>query len=234
MHQKLKFNVSVKKLNEWQPIIATEYIGTFYMVYIKLCENIQGKDQNTSVKCKFYIQNYRGSIKMGLGDVNNIVLKPENRKKEGFDYTLEIPVIPFHHCNETEEEKNLVFPLGIKPGNTIFETEIIHQELPKSIFNTDNLQNSKFIHPLYCFREGDNMNHIYYKKNISERNNEGKNVQSSEITGGFYDKKPLNNTQTSTEITVKQKDTRNFNETEIGFGAKHSPTCDAKRTDIIW
>ena len=176
------------------------------MLYIKILE-IElsgGSSISKDIKCQFYLQNYRGPIKMGLGDMRELEVVPVNFNTKGFNYIIHVPVTPFHNNNKSTI-RTLTFQDGFNPNITIFETEIKYGKLPSDIFNSKDLVNSRFIHPLYCFREGDNMQHIYYKKNKED---------SHDIFGGNFDETPIP-------------------EAQGGWGTILSPTCDAKRTDVI-
>ena len=227
MHQNLKFNLSLTKKQKWQPIMATEYIGTFYMIYIKINDLIIDSNENIiGLKSQFYLQNYRGAIKMGLNIGNSknsgnnetkIYSIPRDFEKDGVHYEVPLSVTPFHNCDESAEIA-IIFDNGIEINKTIFEVEVVYSELPQEIFNPSELDKSRYIHPLYCFREGDNMQHIYYKKNIGD---------VSEVYGGYYDERKMEDSDTSAKIRIHENSTPSFS------GSKFSPTCDAKRTDII-
>jgi len=267
-HENLKFNLNIRKNRElrknedwlWQPILATEYMGTFFMVYISInkVENVtvindRGKKQTiTSVNCKFRIQNFRGSIKMGFpkGAQPNVIEEIDRNcklqencfcKNKGYHYTIELPIKPFESRDILDSEPTLTFPNGFFGGKTIFETEPIYQDIDKSIFDPENPNDSKFIHPLYMFREGDNIQHIYYKKNevpILEKTPENeceKLVIKDELIGGPYDCNILKETHfDKNTIDIQVSTVKKVNcKGPHGIGTNGSPTCDAKRTEVF-
>ncbi|MCK8521972.1 hypothetical protein M0D21_10365 [Aquimarina sp. D1M17] len=218
MHENLRFNLKPKKLNEWQPIIATEYIGTFYMIYIKFLEELkQSNNGDYHVNCKFHLQNFRGAITMGIDYEYSDLLKAK-KTSVPFDYMLKIPVSPFLKNSENEDDYptiKMTFSEGlinkeINGHPFKLETEIMYRNLPKCLFNPYNIKESAFLHPLYLFREGENIQHIYYNKNTD---------QGVQVTGGKYD--------------VNRASNNNNSQNPTHFGTNGSPTCDAKISEII-
>ncbi|WP_103070794.1 hypothetical protein [Aquimarina sediminis] len=208
MHENLRFNLKLEKLNDWQPVIATEYIGTFYMVYIRFISTIKEHSGGEhSAKCQFYLQNYRGPITFGLDHSKKDDFAAHKLSDDMFDYRLNIPISIFEKNPDPDQAKefegipvvNLVFTSGLYEKNTI-ETEVIYRDPPSNIFNPHDLKNSKFLHPLYQFREGENIQHIHYKKYLKD----------------------------GTSVAIRSK-----YDPKEGYGTIGSPTCDAKISEII-
>ncbi|UOY05378.1 hypothetical protein L0P88_15640 [Muricauda sp. SCSIO 64092] len=230
MHENLRFNIKPSKINDWQPILATEYIGTFYMIYIKFLEEPQKIEDTWVAPCQFFLQNWRGSITMGLycgeNECKNVekYLKTEiglaNTEALGYSFRIHVSVKPFY--NENQESPIIQLNFGNEFGERIkFETEVDYYDPPKDIFDPDDVSSSKFLHPLFLFREGDNIQHVYYRKDDED-------TDTSVTTGGNYDRYRVNVIE-GRPVNLSEKG----NKPGLFLGTKNSPTCDAKRSEII-
>ncbi|RNC86756.1 MAG: hypothetical protein ED556_04870 [Winogradskyella sp.] len=156
-HQQLKFPVNPKDCDVWQPIFGGQHHGTFYMIYIKIHKHefIESDKLPYVYTCDFKLQNYRGSITMGLDKVqyNTYEQKVEELENEGLILHIKIDVKPFLKNDEI---------LGTKVAmkREISDKQVavtqINLKNPKlELFNPEDLDSSLYINPHTHFRDGD-------------------------------------------------------------------------------
>lgn len=70
-HEELKFKISAKANNTWQPIYGGQEYGTFFMIYMRITnyeviteDGVEGKSHIYT--CDYRIQNFVGAVTLGL------------------------------------------------------------------------------------------------------------------------------------------------------------------------
>jgi hypothetical protein len=197
------------------------------MVYIKFLEVPDKKEgsDNYTAACKFWLQNYRGPITMGLYpkehdrdtfgfNLDDFFFVKDSQEEEDISFNLFISVKPFYKNDESDKVVIDFGPTLVK--GTKFETEIQYLEPPKEIFDPTDLDNSQYLHPLFLFREGDNIQHTYYRKDLPHN--------KSFMIEARYDPKKIDGTLKPAQPLA----TRPPMLMTLG-----SPTCDAKRSEIV-
>jgi len=153
-HENLKFPLSISRTREWQPILASQDFGTFYVVYIKI--NSSGSRinevENTEYyyNCDFKIQNFVGAVTMGLTGTPdiNIAAYPDY---SNLDITINIA--PFNtNFDITNRELILENPIE---KDMIIQTVYGVDKVPSTLFNSADPDNSAYLNPHTIIRDGD-------------------------------------------------------------------------------
>lgn len=200
MHEKLKMRVDLScqdqaqkgtgkvkgTVDEFQPICSRMDHGTFYTIYLKLnhheiFEDIAGK---TKYRYNFdlFIQNFDGSISIGLDPDQKIVFNNENRKPADdldemeYDLSTSISVKPFSTYTLCED---LFCVLDEPLNNKILDIELNLLPPPSNLFNKKDLQGSEYIDPTSYGRDGE----FYYALKAEPVNTDSSSEELDDIYG---------------------------------------------------
>lgn len=153
-HENLKFPLSLNRPGEWQPILASQDFGTFYVVYIKFNDSGSrvNEAENTEhyYNCDFKLQNFVGAVTMGLTGTPDINIAPYQ------DYSnldIKINVAPFN-TNFEIIDKDLILENPIEK-EMVIQTVYNVDSVPSSLFNNADPDNSAYLNPHTIIRDGD-------------------------------------------------------------------------------
>jgi len=162
-HENLRFRLNVEDREDYQPILASQDYGTFYLVYAKITSyekvKMNGIEKHQYI-FDFKLQNFRGDITMGFVDNNEDEHKTfslgrtntNNRILFG-DYELVVKVAPFKISSEIT---GITFVLDepLKKDD-IIRTNLGRQKPPKELYLSDHPDESRYLNPYRFSRDGD-------------------------------------------------------------------------------
>ena len=162
-HENLRFRLNLEDRKDYQPIMASQDYGTFYLVYVKITsyEKIQvdGQEKHKYL-FDFKLQNFRGNITMGFVDDPNDKdttfslgrTKSNNRIFFG-DFELVVKVAPFR---VSPEINNVEFILD-EPlqKDHIIRSKLGRMKPSKDLYLSDNPDKSRYLNPYRFSRDGD-------------------------------------------------------------------------------
>jgi hypothetical protein len=162
-HENLRFRLDLEDRKEYQPILASQDYGTFYLVYAKIT-SYEKVEVNGIEKHRYWfdfkLQNFRGCITMGFVDSNEDEhktfslgrTKSKNRILYG-DFELVVKVAPFRVSSEiTQVPLDLNEPL--QKGH-IIRTNLGRMKPPKELYLSEAPDEARYLNPYRFERDGD-------------------------------------------------------------------------------
>ncbi|QOD61488.1 hypothetical protein H9I45_03285 [Polaribacter haliotis] len=183
-HHLLKFNLQPKVIGEWQPIVASQAFDTFYGVFVKFVKHeLPTEDFKLhTYYCMYKIQNFKGAISMGFHSEPDFRTTPGfGEDGEPYDFSFRIKLSPFNRDWETKiikhhSENDLSIP------NKIFESLVDIKNPPSFMYNSNEPDQSLYLHPDQYKRDGDSYLKIEYKSTSEECNN-NLNIENEDLVG---------------------------------------------------
>ena len=190
-HENLRFRLNVEDRNDYQPVLASQDYGTFYLVYAKITSYEQVETdgiQKHQYVFDFKLQNFRGNITMGFVDSNDdehttFSLGKSNTKNRILfgDYELVVKVAPFRVSSEITGV-TFILDEPLEKGH-IIRTNLGRQKPPKELYLSDNPDASRYLNPYRFSRDGDE--YLELSTRIYGSGDPFKEPNAGGVPGGF-------------------------------------------------
>ncbi|QNM86297.1 hypothetical protein H9W90_04020 [Polaribacter pectinis] len=166
-HENLKFRLDLNERNDWQPILATQEFGTFFMVYIKFKDFIEENNQGLSIKsykCDFKLQNFKGDITIGFSNNTPILTYPDGTRPYDNELNAYINIViqPFN-LNHEINDCNLIVTQPLEKG-LILQTYYDRVNPPINISDPLHPEKSLYLNPNKLIRDGEFYSEISTRK----------------------------------------------------------------------
>lgn len=167
-HENLRFRINLNDYSDYQPILASQDYGTFYLIYIRITSHqkikVDGIEKHKYM-CDFKLQNFRGAITMGFIDDNEdeertFDLGPSrsNDRIRYGDHELIVKVAPFRLSSEIFQEP-LIVDKPLSRGD-IIRTKLSRLKPPKDLYLSEEPEKSRYLNPYRFQRDGDEFQEI--------------------------------------------------------------------------